>query len=131
MTTTVNEDVNLMFTNIPIKFKLLAMSQIEWESYLLGEEYQLDVVRECITQIGAKIFGKDHAGINAYIHLWHQIRELKVSLYLGIRKYGSWGKSAISFAEIYNLNNILFFLKMNIILHFPGGFVHIFSAVRT
>ena len=34
MATTVNEDVNQTFTNVSIKFKLLTMSQIEWESYL-------------------------------------------------------------------------------------------------
>ena len=28
-------------------------------------------------------------------------------------------------------NNILFFTKTNIIMHFPRGFAHIFSAVRT
>ena len=28
-------------------------------------------------------------------------------------------------------NNILFFTKINIIMHFPWGFVHISSAVRT
>ena len=44
-TTTVNDDGDLMFTTIPIKFKLLAMSQIKWETYLLGEEHQYDVVR--------------------------------------------------------------------------------------
>ena len=87
MATTVNEDVNQMFTNVPIKLKVLAMSQTEWESYLQGKEYQHDVVRECITQIGAKIFGKDHAGSNAYIHLLSQIQELKVNLYVGICKY--------------------------------------------
>ena len=82
-----NKDVDLMFTNVPIKFKLLAMSQTEWNTFLLGEGYQHDVVRECITQIGAKIFGKDHAGSNAYIHLRSQIREMKVNLHIGIRKY--------------------------------------------
>ena len=56
------------------------MPQTQWESYLLGEDYQHDIVRECITQIGAKIFGKDHAGSNAYIHLRRQIREVRVSL---------------------------------------------------
>ena len=45
------------------------------------------MVREYITQISAKIFGKDHAGSNAYIHLCRQIRELKVNLNVGIRKY--------------------------------------------
>ena len=63
------------------------MSQTEWESYLQGKEYQHDVARECITQISAKILGKDHAGSNAYIHLWRQIRELKVNLHVGICKY--------------------------------------------
>ena len=63
------------------------MSQSEWDNYLLGEEYQHDVVRECITQIGAKIFGKDHAGSNAYIHLRRQIRKMRVLLHVGIRKY--------------------------------------------
>ena len=87
MATTVNEDIDQMFTNVPIQVKLLSMSQPEWESYLLGEEYQHDIVRECITQIGANIFGKDHAGSNAYIHLRRQIRELKVNLNVGIRKY--------------------------------------------
>ena len=87
MASTVNDDVNLMFTTVPIKFKLQAMSQSQWENYLLGEDYQHDIVRECITQIGAKIFGKDHAGSNAYIHLRRQIREMRVSLQLGIRKY--------------------------------------------
>ena len=53
MSITVNEDVNQMFTNVLIKFKLLAMSQIEWDNYLLGEEHQHDVVRKYITQIGA------------------------------------------------------------------------------
>ena len=28
-------------------------------------------------------------------------------------------------------NNIIFVLKININLHFPGGFAHIFSAMRT
>ena len=87
MASTVNDDVNLMFTTVPIKFKLQAMSQAQWEHYLLGEDYQHDIVRECITQIGAKIFGKDHAGSNAYIHLRRQIREMRVSLHVGIRKY--------------------------------------------
>ena len=87
MASTVNEDVDLMFTTVPIKFKLQAMSQSQWENYLLGEDYQHDIVRECITQIGAKIFGKDHAGSNAYIHLRRQIREMRVSLQVGIRKY--------------------------------------------
>ena len=63
------------------------MSQIEWDTYLLGEEYQHNVVRECITQIGAKIFGKDNAGKNAYIHLRRQIYKLKVNLHQGIPKY--------------------------------------------
>ena len=54
MSTTVNEDINLMFTNISIKFKLLAISQIEWDNYLLSEEYQHDIVKECITQTGDK-----------------------------------------------------------------------------
>ena len=56
MATTVNVDVYLMFTNVPIKFKLQTMSQTQWESYLLGEDYQHDIVRECITQIKSKIF---------------------------------------------------------------------------
>ena len=85
---TVNEDVNnLMFTNIPIKFKLLVMSKPEWESYLRGEEYQHDVIRECITQFEVMIFVKDHTGSNAYIHVRRQIRDLKVNLHVGIRKY--------------------------------------------
>ena len=46
-----------------------------------------DVVREHITQIGAKISSKDHAESNVYIHLRRQIRELKVNLHVGIRKY--------------------------------------------
>ena len=46
-------------------------------------------------------------------------------------KNRSGGKSIISFAEIYKLNNILFFLRINSIMHFPGGFAYIFSAVRT
>ena len=87
ISTTVNEDADLMFTNIPIKFKLVAMSQSKCKSYLLGDKYQRDVIRECITQIGAKIFGKDHAGSNAYIYLQRQIRELKFNLHVGIRKY--------------------------------------------
>ena len=58
MSTTPNDDVDLMFTNVPIKFKVLAMSQIEWDTYLLGEVYQHDVVRECITQIGAKFLAR-------------------------------------------------------------------------
>ena len=45
MATTSNKDVDQVFTNIPIKFKLLAMFQTEWESYLLDEEYQHDIVR--------------------------------------------------------------------------------------
>ena len=87
MSATVNEDVNQMFTNVPIKFKLLAMSQIEWNSYLLGEEYQHNVVRECITQTRARIFCKEHTRSNAYIRLQHQICELKANLHLGICKY--------------------------------------------
>ena len=63
------------------------MSQIEWDSSLLWEEYQNDVVKECIKQIGAKIFNQDHTGSNAYIYLRRQIRELKVNLYVGSRKY--------------------------------------------
>ena len=87
MASTVSNDVDLMFTTVPIKFKLQAMSQTQWETYLKGEDYQHDIVRECITQIGAKIFGKDHAGSNAYIHLQRQIRKMRVSLHVGIRKY--------------------------------------------
>ena len=87
ISTTVNGDVNLIFTKVPIKFKLLAMSQIEWDNYLLDEEYRYDIVRECITQIRANIFGKDHAGSNAYIHLQRQICKLKVNFHQGIRKY--------------------------------------------
>ena len=44
---------------------------------------------------------------------------------------GGGGKSTSFFAEIYQNNNILFFTKINIIIHFPWGFAHIFSAVRT
>ena len=51
------------------------MSQLEWETYLLCEEYQHDMVWEYITQISAKIFGRDHAGSNTYIHFCRQIRE--------------------------------------------------------
>ena len=69
-----------MFTNVPIKFKLEAMTQFEWDKYLRSEAYQHEIVLESITQIGAKIFGKDHARSNAYIHLNCQIRELKVTL---------------------------------------------------
>ena len=58
MATSVNEDVDQMCTNVPIQFKLLSMSQLGWESYLLGGEYQHDIVRECITQIGAKFLVK-------------------------------------------------------------------------
>ena len=87
MTTTVNEEVDQTFTYAPIKFKLLPMSQTEWASYQKGEEYQHDIVRECTTQISATIFGKDYAGSNVYIHLWRQIRELKMNLRVGIRKF--------------------------------------------
>ena len=77
-----------MFANVPIKFKVLAaMSQIEWDTYLLGEEYKHNEVRICIDQIGAKVFSKDHAESNAYIHLQRQIRKLKVNLHQGIQKY--------------------------------------------
>ena len=38
-------------------------------------------------QIDAKIFGKDHVGSNAYIHLRRQIYKMKVNLHQGIRKY--------------------------------------------
>ena len=86
MSTTLNKDVNQMSTNVPIKFKVLAISQIKWDTYLLGEEYQHNVVREYITQIKTKIFCMNHAGSNAYIHLRRQIRKLKVNLYQGIRK---------------------------------------------
>ena len=37
----------------------------------------------------------------------------------------------LSLLESIIPNNILFFLKMNIIIHSPGGFAHIFLAVRT
>ena len=80
MATTVNDDIDHMLTNVPIKFKLHSMSQLEWDQYLLGEDYQHDIVRKCITQIGAKIFGKDHARSNAYIHLRRQICQLKMNL---------------------------------------------------
>ena len=46
-----------------------------------------DVIRECITQIRAMIFGKNHAGSHTYIHLRYQIRKLKVNLHLRIHKY--------------------------------------------
>ena len=82
-----SDDVNLMFTNVPIRLRLQALSQSEWENYLRSEEYQHDIVTECITQVGAKIFGKDHAGSNAYIHLRRQIRELKVTLQKGIKSW--------------------------------------------
>ena len=87
MSTTVNEDVNLMFTNVPIKFKLLAISQSKWDNYLLGEEYQHDLVRESITQIGANCFDKDNVGSNAYIYLRPQIYKLRVNLHQVILKY--------------------------------------------
>ena len=53
----------------------------------MGEDYQNNIVRECITQIGAKIFGKNHTGSNVYIHLRRQIREMRLSLHVGICKY--------------------------------------------
>ena len=39
MSTTPNDDFDQMFTNVPIKFKVLAMFQVEWDNYLLGKEY--------------------------------------------------------------------------------------------
>ena len=56
---------------------------------------------------------------------------IKTTIVVPTAGIGLCGKSKISFAEIYNLYNILFFLKIHIILHFPRGFVHFFSAVRT
>ena len=87
ISTSVNEEFDQMSIIVPIKFKLQSMSQSEWDNYILGEEYQHDVVRECITQIGSKIFDKDHAVSNVYIHLWRQIRKLKINLHQGIWKY--------------------------------------------
>ena len=54
------------------------MFQFEWEQYLLGEKYQHDVVIECINQIGAKIFGKDHAGSNTYMHVRRKVCKIKL-----------------------------------------------------
>ena len=43
----------------------------------------------------------------------------------------SGGKSTIILDEIIISDNIVFFTKINIIMHFSGSFVHIFLAVRT
>ena len=63
------------------------MTQFKWDNYLLGQEYQYDIVLECITQIGEKIFGKDHAGSNAYIHLCRQLCKFKIRLHKGVQKW--------------------------------------------
>ena len=63
------------------------MTDFEWNHYLSSEEYRHGIVTECITQVGTKVFGKDHAGSNSYIHLRCQIRELKVTLQKGIKAW--------------------------------------------
>ena len=85
MVSTPSNDIDQIFTNIPIKFKIEGLTQFKWDNYLRSEEYQHDIVLECITQISLKIIGKDHTGRNAYIHLCCQMRELKVTLKKGIQ----------------------------------------------
>ena len=82
-----NKDVNQMFTNVPIRFNLESMTEFKWNNYLNSEEYCHDIVMECITQVGAKVIRKDHAGSDAYIHLPCQIRELKVTLQKEIKAW--------------------------------------------
>ena len=74
--------------------------EFEWNHYLSSEDYRHDIVTECITQVGAKVFRMDHAGSNAYIHLRRQIRELKVMLQKGIK---AWEERIQDYRNIYRI----------------------------
>ena len=86
------------FTNITIKKRFTNLTQEALTKYLtppaedtpVTDALTTDRIEEALHVLKIHVFGRDHAGRNALVKLQRHMRNLKVNVEGGIRKWASW-----------------------------------------
>ena len=83
-----NHVENVDFTNQLICLQTRKYSTKEqWAAYLDSEAHPKDVITECIHTLKLLVFGSDMAGKKSYLTLKRQIRQFRVDVNHGIKKW--------------------------------------------